>query len=76
MEAKLNLTAVFEEVEEGGYIAYIEEIPGVNTQGETLDEARINLHEALELVTQAYRDLAEQEINGRKVIREKFLIAQ
>jgi len=36
MEAKINLTVVFEEAEEGGYIAYIEEIHGVNTQGETL----------------------------------------
>jgi predicted RNase H-like HicB family nuclease len=52
MEAKINLTAVFEEAEEGGYIAYIEEIPGVNTQGETLDEAKENLADALEMVTQ------------------------
>lgn len=56
MEAKLNLTAVFEEAEEGGYIAYIEEIPGVNTQGETLDEARINLQEALVMVTQCIHE--------------------
>jgi hypothetical protein len=44
MEAKLNLTAVFEEAEEGGYIAYIVEIQGVNTQGETLEEAKENLY--------------------------------
>ncbi len=44
MDNKLNLTAVFEKAEEGGYIAYIEEIPGVNTQGETISEAKENLH--------------------------------
>lgn len=73
MEAKLILTAVFEEVEEGGYIAYIEEIPGVNTQGETLEEAKENLKDALEMVTKAYRELAEKEMNGKKVIREKLV---
>ena len=52
MKIKLKLTAVFEEVEEGGYIAFIEELPGVNTQGETLEESKINLLEALELVLQ------------------------
>jgi predicted RNase H-like HicB family nuclease len=53
MEAKINLTAVFEEAEEGRYIAYIEEIPGVNTQGETLEEAKENLADALEMITSA-----------------------
>ncbi len=43
MKTKLKLTAVFEETEEGGYIAFIEEIPGVNTQGETLEESKANL---------------------------------
>lgn len=32
MEAKLKLTAIFEKAEEGGYVAFIEELPGVNTQ--------------------------------------------
>ena len=40
MNKNLNITAVFEKAEEGGYIAYIEEIPGVNTQGETIQEAK------------------------------------
>lgn len=46
----LSFTAVFVEVPEGGYAAYIEEIPGANTQGETLEEARENLKDALQLV--------------------------
>ena len=75
MVAKLDLTAVFEEAEEGGYIAYIEEIPGVNTQGETLEEARENLADALELVTSAYREIAENGLSGKKVIKEKLIFA-
>jgi len=36
----IEMTAVFEPCDEGGFIAYVEEIPGINTQGETLEEAR------------------------------------
>lgn len=46
----LSFTAVFVEVPEGGYAAYVEEIPGANTQGESLEEARENLKEGLQLV--------------------------
>lgn len=51
----MSLTAVFQEVDEG-YIAFVEEIPGVNAQGRTLEEARENLQEALELVLAANRE--------------------
>lgn len=70
MEAHLKFTAVFEPAPEGGFAAYIEEIPGVNTQGETLEEARENLREALEMVLEVRRELAEAAQAGRKVIRE------
>jgi predicted RNase H-like HicB family nuclease len=49
----LSFTAVFVEVPEGGYSAFVEEIPGANTQGETLEEARENLKEALQLVLES-----------------------
>jgi predicted RNase H-like HicB family nuclease len=55
------LTAVFMKVEEG-YVAFIEELPGANTQGETLAEARENLNEAVALVLEANRALAEQSL--------------
>ncbi|MEK6781198.1 MAG: type II toxin-antitoxin system HicB family antitoxin [Bacteroidota bacterium] len=70
MKTKMKLTAAFEEAEEGGYIAFIEELPGVNSQGETLDEAKVNLLEALELVLQTQRELSEKELGDRKFIRE------
>ena len=68
---KINLTAVFEKVPEG-YIAYVEELPGANTQGETLDEAKKNLAEAVELVFDANRAILEEEIKGRMFVREPF----
>ncbi|HEX3654298.1 MAG TPA: type II toxin-antitoxin system HicB family antitoxin [Pirellulales bacterium] len=55
----MKLTAVFQQVPEG-YLAFVEELPGANTQGATLDEARENLREAVELVLEANRELAEK----------------
>ena len=69
-----QLTAVFEKVPEG-YIAFVEELPGANTQGETLDEARANLVEAVELVLEANRVLAEEQLAGHEVIREPMTFA-
>jgi predicted RNase H-like HicB family nuclease len=70
----LTLTAVFQEVPEG-YIGYVEELPGANTQGQTLQEARENLQEAVSLVLEANRALAEETLHGQEVIRELFLVA-
>jgi len=55
---QLQLTAVFEKVREG-YIAFVEELPGANTQGDTLEQARSNLVDAVRLVLEANRTLAE-----------------
>ncbi len=65
----MEFTAVFQKVPEG-YIGFVEELPGANTQGATLDEARANLAEAVELVLEANRVLAEESIEGQNVIRE------
>ena len=56
---KVKLTAVFEKVD-SGYIGYVEELPGANTQGRTLDETKRNLREAIGLVLVANRALAEE----------------
>ncbi len=65
----VQFTAVFRKVPEG-YIGFVEELPGANTQGATLDEARRNLMEAVELVLEANRTLAEEELGETDVIRE------
>ena len=69
----MNLTAVFMKVPEG-YVAFIEELPGANTQGLTLDETRENLHEAVAMVLDANRALSEQSLAGAAVIRETFVL--
>jgi predicted RNase H-like HicB family nuclease len=53
----MRLTALFQKVPEG-YIGFVEELPGANTQGRTLEEARENLAEAVELVLEANRTLS------------------
>jgi len=70
----MSFTAVFQKVPEG-YIGFIEEFPGANTQGATLEEARENLREAVRLVLEANKQLAEEEIAGKDVIREKFEVS-
>jgi predicted RNase H-like HicB family nuclease len=67
----MQFTAVFEKVPEG-YIGFVQELPGANTQGASLEEVRANLAEAVELVLEANRALAEEAIQGKQVIREAF----
>jgi len=50
--------------------AFVEELPGANTQGDTLEEARSNLVDAVRLVLETNRTLAEESLGGRDVIRE------
>ena len=68
----LTLTKIFQKVPEG-YIAFVEELPGANTQAETLDEARNNLEEAIQLVLEANRFLAEEQLQGQDIIRESIV---
>jgi predicted RNase H-like HicB family nuclease len=67
----VQLTAVFRAVPEG-YVGFVEELPGANAQGATLAETRANLQEAVALVLEANRALAEEELQGADVIREPF----
>jgi predicted RNase H-like HicB family nuclease len=70
----MQLTAVYMKVPEG-YVAFVEELPGANTQGATMDEARQNLREAVVLVMQANRELSERRPVGRNVVREQLRLA-
>jgi predicted RNase H-like HicB family nuclease len=71
--AQMSLTAVFVKVSEG-YIAFVEELPGANTQGETLEEARANLNEAVAMVLDANRAMSAQSLEGAEVIRETLIL--
>ena len=70
---KLEFTSVYEQVPEG-YIAFVEDLPGANTQAPTLEEARTNLDEAVRLVLEANRALAEEALGNKAVIREPLKI--
>lgn len=70
----MKFTAVFQKVRQG-YIGFVEELPGANTQARTLKEARANLAEAVELVLDANRALAAEAIGTKKVIREPLVLA-
>jgi predicted RNase H-like HicB family nuclease len=59
----LTLTAVYQKVPEG-YIGFVEKRPGASTQGATIEEARANLKEAIDLVIEANRALAKEWANG------------
>jgi predicted RNase H-like HicB family nuclease len=69
----MKLTAVYIQVPEG-FIGFVEELPGANTQGATLEEARDNLQEAVILVLEANRQLAEETLQGQDVIREPLTL--
>ena len=70
----MKLTAIFEPAKEGGYTCFVEEIPGAISQGETLEEAKANLRDALQLVLECQRDLAEKNLSPGAV-RETFEVA-
>ena len=71
------VTAVYEQVPEsegGGYTAYAEELPGAISEGDTLEEARNNLRDAIGILLEANRDLASRSHRGKKVAREKITV--
>ena len=62
----MKLTAVFKKYPEG-YAAFVEELPGANTQGRNLEEAHMNLIEAVELVLETNRQISEETLAGEEV---------
>ncbi len=71
----MKLTAVFEPAIEGGYTCFVEEVPAAISQGETLPEARENLLDALRLVLECQRELAEKTLSPNAV-RESLQLAE
>lgn len=69
-----EFTAVFRKTGKW-YLAWIEEIPGVNTQGRTLSEAKENLREALLLILETNRIISSAENYGSNLIRQRIAIA-
>lgn len=72
--SELRFTAIYETAEEGGYIGYVAELPGANTQGETLEETRENLKEAVKLLLDCYREDAEARLAQNAGAKKEELI--
>jgi predicted RNase H-like HicB family nuclease len=70
----MPFTAIFQNVAEG-YIGFVEELPGANTQGATLKETRKNLKEAIRLILEANRALTRKALSGKDFVREKLEIS-
>jgi predicted RNase H-like HicB family nuclease len=71
----MKLTAVFEPAKEGGYTCFVEEVPAAISQGETLVEAKANLLDALKLVLECQRELAEKDLSPN-ALREPIEFAE
>lgn len=72
---ELKFTAIYERAEEGGYIGYVAELPGANTQGETLEETRENLKDAVSMLLDCYRADAEVRFStGKDVTKEDLIL--
>jgi predicted RNase H-like HicB family nuclease len=69
-----KFTAVFEQ-DGDWWVGYLEELPGANTQGKTLEEARENLKDAVRLLIAANRELTRRELQGKTIIREELVVA-
>lgn len=70
----MELTAVFEPAQEGGYPCFVEEVPAAISQGETLGEAKANLLDALKLVLECQRDLAKPGLSPNALREPTILI--
>lgn len=71
--ATIAFTAVYLKSQHG-YVGFVEELPGVNSQGRTIDEARANLQRLAAIVFDEERSQAEEMLRGKEVVREEFRI--
>ncbi len=73
-QPEISFTAVFLKGAQG-YVGFVEELPGVNAQGLTIEEARANLQRLAAVVFDEERAQAEELLAGKEVVREQFLIS-
>ncbi len=72
-QATIAFTAVYLKSQHG-YIGFVEELPGVNSQGRTIDEARANLQHLAAIIFDEERAQSEELLRGKEVVREEFLV--
>ena len=64
-DKSVSYSVIYEEAPEGGYVAFVPTLPGCHSQGETVEEAEKNVHEAIELY------LESLETHGEEIPEEK-----
>lgn len=72
-QPELAFTAVYLKARHG-YVGFVEELPGVNSQGQTLEEARANLRRLAAVVFEAERAQSAELLAGKDVLRETFRV--
>lgn len=72
--ATVAFTAVYIKAQHG-YVGFVEELPGVNSQGRTIDEARANLQRLAAIFFDEERAQAEELLEGKEVVREEFFVS-
>ena len=73
-QPEMSFTAVYLKARHG-YVGFVEELPGVNSQGQTLDEARANLQRLAAVVFEEERAQSAEMLAGKDVVREAFRVA-
>lgn len=69
----MAFTAVYFKARDG-YVGFVEELPGVNSQGRTIEEARANLQRLAAVVFEAERAQSAELLAGKEVVREEFRV--
>ncbi len=67
----LQYDAIFEKEEDGGYSVWVPDLPGCTSQGDNLEEAMVNIKEAIELYLE---DAENDEIDEGKVHKDRFIV--
>ena len=68
----MKFTAIIEQDESGWFVGQIEEVPAALSQGETIDELKISLLDALRLILDTNKEITEKEYLGKDVIIEEL----
>jgi predicted RNase H-like HicB family nuclease len=68
----MKFTAIIEQDESGWFVGQIEEVPAALSQGETIDELKANLLDALRLILDTNKEITEKEYSGKDVIIEEL----
>jgi predicted RNase H-like HicB family nuclease len=71
---EMEYTVILEKMDNGWWFCQCEQIPEAVTQGETIEEAKENIKEAIELVLAAKKELTRKQFTGRRILRRKIAV--